>query len=140
MNPFIFMTHLSPRPISKSCKKVVLSLLYGRHYSMEDINLCEWRFLVYVNLTLSPSCPIHYPAGKNIPNHNKSRLRRNHIMEIEIMHTIIKDWILLGLLSLLNALCTSYPHEGVYTHQHWCNVPGRKYIFIEWMLDWIKWE
>lgn len=69
-------------------------------------------------------------------------MRRNHIMEIVMMHKIVKDWILLGLLSLLNDLSVynSYSHEGVCTHQHLSMVRGRKYIFIEWMPEWMKWE
>ena len=139
MNTFISMIHPFPQD---QAPKTVRKWLY--HYCMEDVysTYFEWRFLVWANTILKLFCPKHHPVMKNIPNYNKFRLRRNHIMEIEMIYMIIKDWILLRLLSLLNFLCvyTCYPHAGVCTHLHWSKVHGKKYVFIEWMLEWMIWE
>lgn len=99
--PFYFYdSSFSPRPIPQNCKKVVLS------HCMQDIySACgEWRFLVWANPILRLWCSIHHSAVKNISNHNKFRSRRNHIVEIEMMHTMVKGWILLERLFLLNSL------------------------------------
>lgn len=112
---------------------------------VEDIYsaYCWWGFLVW-SQPLPQVSVTHRPLSHEKILHHKFTSRRNYTVEAEIMHIIVKDWILLRFLLYLLSALSIYAEKCIFLLPTWrvhINIGPRclvENIFVlsEWLNEW----